>query len=71
MATTHDNTLISQRDAADLLGLSERTLEAMRLRKTGPAFVRISRRCVRYRHADLERFIESRTVATNCELAAT
>lgn len=62
--------LISQREAADLLGLSERTLKAMRLRKTGPTFVRISRRCVRYRLADLERFIESRTVATNCDRAA-
>jgi predicted DNA-binding transcriptional regulator AlpA len=54
--------LLSQRQVAELLGLSERTLEAMRLRGTGPAFVRISRRCVRYRLTDLESFIASRTV---------
>jgi predicted DNA-binding transcriptional regulator AlpA len=54
--------LLSQRQVAELFGLSERTLEAMRLRGAGPAFVRFSRRCVRYRAADIDRFIMSRTV---------
>lgn len=59
---THISELLSQREVADLLGLSERTLEAMRLRGDGPTFVRLSRRCVRYRPADLASYIASRTV---------
>lgn len=54
--------LLSQKDAARLLGIAERTLENWRRRDTdGPTFVRISRRCVRYRRGDLIAFIEDRT----------
>jgi len=62
--------LLSQRQVAEVLGLSERTLEAMRLRGNGPTFVRISRRCVRYRAADLENFISARTVEAQSGKAA-
>jgi len=57
--------LMSQREAARYLGLSERTLEAHRLRRTGPRFVRISKRCVRYRGEDLDSFVDAHTVATS------
>jgi hypothetical protein len=56
--------LVDQRRAAEILGCSERALEAMRLRKIGPAFVRISERCVRYRLEDIEQFIVSRRIET-------
>jgi hypothetical protein len=56
--------LIDQRRAAELLGVSERALEAMRLRRTGPAYIKITPRSVRYSIEDLERFIESRRIVT-------
>jgi hypothetical protein len=59
-----DDRLMKQREAAAILGLSPRTLESMRLRSVGPPFVRVSRRCVRYRRTELERFIASCTVQT-------
>ena len=46
--------LVSERDAAAMLGLSDRTLQLWRQRGEGPPYVRISSRCVRYRVADLE-----------------
>jgi hypothetical protein len=55
--------LVDQRKAAEMLGCSERALEAMRLRETGPAFVRVSPRCIRYKIEDLQQFIESRRIA--------
>jgi predicted DNA-binding transcriptional regulator AlpA len=67
MLSMSTDLLLSQRRVAELLGLSERTLEAMRLRGTGPTFVRLSKRCVRYRMADLDRFIATRTVACEAE----
>lgn len=56
--------LITQKEAAAILGVSPRTLESMRLRTVGPAFVRVSRRCVRYRQVELEKFSRSCTVQT-------
>ena len=41
--------LLNQRQAASLIGVSERTLECWRCRGGGPPFVKISRRAVRYR----------------------
>jgi hypothetical protein len=53
--------LLPQRDAARLLGVSERTLEGWRHKiSDGPAFVRITARCVRYRRGDLLDFIAAK-----------
>jgi len=46
--------LLDTATAAAMLGLSPRTLEAMRARGGGPPYVRVSARCIRYRVADLE-----------------
>jgi hypothetical protein len=59
-----EDRLLTQLEAAAILGLSPRTLESMRLRTVGPPFVRVSRRCVRYRRTELERFISMCTVET-------
>jgi excisionase family DNA binding protein len=48
--------LLTQREAAAVLCLSERTLERLRVSGTGPRFVRAGR-SVRYREADLEAWI--------------
>jgi predicted DNA-binding transcriptional regulator AlpA len=62
-------TLLSQREAATLLHLSERTLERFRVSGTGPKFVRLGR-SIRYRLADIEAFIASRIVGSTSERPA-
>jgi predicted DNA-binding transcriptional regulator AlpA len=54
--------LLTESQAARLLGISVRTLQAWRVRGggSGPRYVRISSRCVRYRVPDLEEWIETR-----------
>jgi len=52
-------TLLTQREAASLLHLSERTLERFRVSGTGPKFLRLGR-SIRYRLTDIEAFIASR-----------
>lgn len=44
---------LNEARAAELLSINPRTLQQWRLRGTGPKFVRISTRCVRYRYRDL------------------
>ena len=53
--------LLTEDQAAELLALSVRTLQAWRLRGTGPRFVRAGR-AIRYRKADLTAWINSNTV---------
>lgn len=59
-------TLLNQREAANLLRLSQRTLERLRVSGGGPVYVK-TRRLARYREADLERWIAARTVASTSE----
>lgn len=51
-------TLLTEGEAAEYLRLTPRALQAWRYQGRGPRFVRISRRAIRYRLDDLERFIE-------------
>jgi predicted DNA-binding transcriptional regulator AlpA len=60
-------TLLTQRDAASILKLSERTVERMRTTGLGPKFVRASDRSIRYRQSDLDEWIASRIVASTSE----
>jgi len=59
-------TLLTQRDAATLLHLSERTLERLRVSGLGPKFARLGK-SVRYRLADLETWIASQVVGSTSE----
>lgn len=52
--------LLTEVEAARFLNLTTRALQQWRARGTGPAFVRISHCCIRYRRRDLDAFIESR-----------
>lgn len=54
-------TLLTQSEAAELLRLSERTLERSRVSGFGPPFCKLGRR-VLYRQADLDQWIASRVV---------
>jgi excisionase family DNA binding protein len=58
--------LLTQREAARLLRLSERTLERLRVTGAGPVYVKAGR-LVRYREADLEEWIASRVVGSTSE----
>jgi predicted DNA-binding transcriptional regulator AlpA len=51
--------LFDQRRAANLLGVSVRTLERHRVAGTGPRFVRLGR-LVRYREVDLTDWVNGR-----------
>jgi len=64
-ATTHTTDaerLLAECQAAHLLNLSVRTLQAWRLRGIGPAFVRAGR-AIRYRRDDIIDWIAANTVA--------
>ncbi len=52
--------LLTEKEAAKVLGFSVRTLQGWRCRGGGPQFVRISHSCIRYRREDLDGWIESR-----------
>jgi hypothetical protein len=60
--TTDLDALITEVQAADLLRLSVRTLQAWRTRAFGPAYVQAGR-AVRYRRRDLIAWIEASTVS--------
>ncbi len=63
MSATHQSpVLLDQAGAAEILGLSPRTLESWRVTGTGPRFVRLGRRAIRYRRAELERWISEQEV---------
>lgn len=54
--------LLAEIYAAELLGLSSRTLQAWRSRNEGPPFVRVGR-AVRYRRQDLLDWVGQNTIA--------
>jgi excisionase family DNA binding protein len=52
-------TYMTQKQVAEMLGLSTATLESWRIRGKGPRYLKLGR-CVRYLVADLEAWIERR-----------
>lgn len=62
----YPHALLFTAEAAFLLGLSPRTLEALRLRGGGPPFVAVTTKAVRYRRSDIEVWVvERRRVSTS------
>lgn len=59
--------LMLELDAADFLGFSCRALQAWRYRGTGPTFVKVGSRAVRYRRRDLVAWIESNLKSSTSE----
>jgi excisionase family DNA binding protein len=51
--------ILDQKQAAHLLGLSPRTMEAWRLTAGGPRYIKVGGR-VRYRRSDLEAWLDTR-----------
>jgi excisionase family DNA binding protein len=58
---TDPDSLVTEVQAAELLHISIRTLQAWRIKLTGPRFVRVGR-AIRYRRSDLTAWIEANTV---------
>lgn len=58
--------LLTQREAASVLRLSERTLERSRVTGSGPRFIRCGR-SIRYRPDDLAAWIDARAVGSTSE----
>jgi hypothetical protein len=59
-------TLLTQREAASVLRLSERTLERWRVAGIGPRFIRLNH-SIRYRQQDLDAHVAARVVASTSE----
>lgn len=58
---THDvPRLLTEEQAAELIGFTPRFLQDRRLRGGGPSFVRVSARAIRYRPEDLRAWAEAR-----------
>lgn len=53
--------LLSEAAAAQRLGLSIKTLQGWRYRRTGPPYVKVGG-AVRYRPTDLEAWLQARTI---------
>ena len=51
--------LVTEARAAEIFGISLRTLQGWRRNGTGPGFVRLSCRSIRYRRADLITWVNS------------
>jgi excisionase family DNA binding protein len=61
-------TLLTQREAASVLRLSQRTLERLRVSGLGPRFVRCGLRNIRYQQQALDEWIASRAVRSTSEV---
>jgi excisionase family DNA binding protein len=62
------DSLLSQKQAARVLGLSVRTLERYRVAGTGPRWARLGK-LVRYRNSDLTEWVESNLRHSTSEMA--
>lgn len=56
--------LLDEAGAAEFLSVKASTLTRWRFERRGPAFIKVGK-AVRYRRADLERFIEAGRVETD------
>ena len=56
----HPDALLYTVEAAFLLGLSPRTLEALRLRGGGPPYIQVTPKAVRYRRRALNAWLDAR-----------
>ena len=57
---TYWHSLISETEAAKFLGLTTRSMQAMRQRGGGPKFIRLSSRCIRYTRTLLKTHADAR-----------
>ena len=65
--------LIDSNAAAEFCGTTSKTMETWRMKGGGPPFVRVSRKCIRYRRLDLREWADTQmrrsTSDTGCAVA--
>lgn len=54
--------VMDEKDAAVFIGVSQKTLQTWRSRRMGPPYIRMARKCIRYRRIDLQDFVDARVV---------
>jgi predicted DNA-binding transcriptional regulator AlpA len=69
MTNTFPSELLDTPSAAQYLGLSAHTLECWRWKGSGPPYLCVSKRCVRYRKCDLDKWLSQRLVNSTTEAA--
>lgn len=52
--------LWTEKETARYIGFDARTLQSWRMKGTGPRYVQISPRCIRYRPEDINQWIEQK-----------
>jgi len=60
--------LLNKEQTADRLGMSVRSLETLMHNGTGPRFVKLSKRMIRWKPADIQAWIDAQP--THCSNAA-
>jgi len=60
--------VLTEKQVAEMLGVTDRTLQSWRFKGVGPRFIRISRRCVRYEQSAIEEFIEAHSVRNTAQI---
>jgi predicted DNA-binding transcriptional regulator AlpA len=63
MQLTPSSQLLSTAQVSDLLNLQPATLKKWRMLGIGPKYVRVGRRAIRYRLADVKKFVSARPTA--------
>ncbi len=58
--------LLTEAEAAEILGVTPDCLRGWRRKKYGPQWVRLSHRCVRYQSEDLSDWIEGQKEGRRC-----
>jgi len=61
--------LLTEAQVASALGLSKATLRKWRCQRHGPAFLRLSRRCIRYRSSDVQAFVSEHVASRSAVIA--
>jgi predicted DNA-binding transcriptional regulator AlpA len=65
-----DDDLLTTRQVANWLGMSEQWVEIGRVKNFGPKFTRLGPRTIRYRRGDVLAWLNSRTHDSTAEYAA-
>ncbi len=63
-STAKDDNLLKEDSAARILGVKVKTMQKWRWTGSGPKFVKISGRCVRYRRMDIDEWVDSHLISS-------
>jgi predicted DNA-binding transcriptional regulator AlpA len=70
-AAPNSPSLLTAAQLATLLGVRDQTLAEWRVLGTGPRFVRLSARAIRYRRADVDAWLDAQARASTRDTGAT